>query len=121
METTLYEQLGAENLKLLVNKFYDLVGQDETISALFQTDMELVKHKQTLFLTQFLGGPMLYNEAYGHPRMRMRHAPHRITEEAAIAWLKCMNNAINTLPIDEDFKRTLFNCFPKLAAHMINS
>ena len=121
MNPTIYEQLGAENLALLVEKFYELVLQDETIRHLFQTDMNVVKQKQLLFLTQFLGGPTLYNETFGHPRMRMRHMPHRIDENAAIAWLSCMNQAIDTLDIDEKLKTTLFNCFPKLAAHMINA
>lgn len=121
MNPTLYEQLGAENLALMVNKFYDLVVEDKVISHLFTTDMEIVKQKQTMFLTQFLGGPMLYNNKYGHPRMRMRHMPHKITGEGAMAWLNCMNQAIESLEIDEDLKTTLFNCFPKLAAHMVNS
>ena len=98
-----------------------LVVEDKTISHLFTTDMEVVKKKQALFLTQFLGGPMLYNETYGHPRMRMRHSPHKITGEGAMAWLSCMNRAIEALDIEEDLKTTLFNCFPQLAAHMVNS
>jgi hemoglobin len=64
---------------------------------------------------------MLYNQEYGHPRMRMRHMPHKITGEGAMAWLNCMNQAIEALDIEEDLKTNLFNCFPKLAAHMINS
>ncbi|MFT4758046.1 MAG: hemoglobin [Paraglaciecola sp.] len=121
MNPTLYEQLGAENLQQMVNNFYDLVVEDKEISHLFTTDMEIVKRKQTTFLTQFLGGPMLYNQEYGHPRMRMRHMPHKITGEGAMAWLNCMNQAIEALDIEEDLKTNLFNCFPKLAAHMINS
>lgn len=121
MNPTLYEQLGAKNLQKLVNNFYALVVEEEAISHLFTTDMDVVKKKQTMFLTQFLGGPMLYNQEHGHPRMRMRHMPHKITEEAAVAWLNCMKQAIDTLKIEEDLKITLFNCFPKLAAHMVNS
>ena len=52
--------------------------------------------------------------------MRMRHLPHAITEKAAIDWLKCMKAAIDTLEIDAAFKETLYNCFPRVAAHMIN-
>ncbi len=121
MNPTLYEQLGAENLQQMVNNFYDLVVEDKAISHLFTTDMEVVKQKQTMFLTQFLGGPMLYNQTFGHPRMRMRHMPHKITGEGAMAWLNCMNQAIDKLDIDEELKTTLCNCFPKLAAHMVNS
>lgn len=118
---TIYEHLGAENLELLVNNFYELVQQDETISPLFKTDIEIVKQKQYMFLTQFLGGPRLYSEQYGHPRMRMRHLPHKIDEKAMMAWLQCMSQAIESLPIEEKLKVTLFNCFPRLAMHMVNT
>lgn len=120
MENTIYEKLGAEKLQQMVDTFYELVVEHPTLQPLFKTDMELVRKKQLAFLTQFLGGPLLYNETYGHPMMRMRHLPHAITEEAALAWLLCMKSAINTLEIDADFKETLFNCFPKVAAHMVN-
>jgi hemoglobin len=121
MENTIYQKLGAENLEQLVNKFYELVLENPVISPLFKTDMDLVRKKQIAFLTQFLGGPPMYNQTYGHPRMRMRHLPHKITEAAAVEWLSCMNEAIRSLDIEDDFKATLFNCFPRLAVHMINS
>ena len=120
MRNTIYEKLGAERLQQLVNAFYDLVVEHPALSSLFNTDMELVRKKQMAFLTQFLGGPPLYNQTFGQPMMRARHLPHAITEEAAIAWLLCMKEAIHTLDIEDDFKETLFNCFPKVAAHMVN-
>lgn len=120
MENTIYKALGAENLELLVNEFYDRVQTDPTISHLFKTDIQLVKQKQFLFLTQFLGGPPLYNQTYGHPRMRMRHMPHAIDEKAKDAWLACMKAAIATLPISEELKNIIYNCFPRLANHMMN-
>ena len=121
MENTLYNQLGEENLQKLVHKFYELVVENEVLSPLFNTDMELVIAKQTAFLTQFLGGPPKYNQTYGRPMMRARHLPHKITKKAAMEWLRCMNLAIRTLDITDDFKLTLFNCFPRLATHMVNS
>src|SRR5688572_9076733 len=71
----LYYRLGEENLKLLVDRFYDLVFTNPQISHLFKTDKEVIKKKQELFLTQFLGGPALYSDQYGHPRLRARHLP----------------------------------------------
>lgn len=124
MEETasLYERLGAQNLQLLVDHFYDLVFADERINGLFsKTPKEEIKQKQLLFLTQFLGGPGLYSEQYGHPKMRARHLPHAITESKAIAWLQCMNQAVYKLPIDEALKKELFSCFPQVAFHMVNT
>lgn len=118
---TIYERLGSENLQLLVDNFYQAVLRDETIAPLFQTDISEVKRKQFMFLTQFFGGPLLYAEEFGHPRMRMRHLPHRVTEAGAVAWLMCMKGAIEQLPIPSEFKQEIFQRFPAVAAHMINS
>jgi len=120
-EKSLYERLGSENLNKLVNKFYDLVFEDEMIKDLFKSEKEEIKGKQFLFLTQFLGGPPLYSDVYGHPKMRMRHLPHAITEEKAVAWLKCMHAAIATLEIPDSLKSELFERFPRTAFFMVNS
>ena len=120
MEETLYEKLGEQNLALLVDRFYDRVFADERISHLFKTDKESIKEKQRLFLTQFLGGPDLYSQRYGHPRLRARHLPHPIGEEDAIAWLQCMSLAITSLTIDESLKDELFKRFISTAMFMVN-
>lgn len=118
---TLFKELGPINLRQLVDAFYDLVFDSEKIGPLFQNDKAEIKQKQYMFLTQFLDGPDLYSQHYGHPRMRMRHLPHKITDEAREEWLKCMKEAITSLSIDEDLKARLFNVFPQVAQHMVNS
>ncbi len=117
---TIYERLGAENLSLLVDNFYDAVLQNEKLAPLFTTEIGEVKRKQEMFLTQFFGGPPLYAQEFGHPRLRMRHLPHAIDEDAAIAWLLCMKGAIMSLPIEPVFQNEIFQRFPKVAAHMMN-
>lgn len=118
---TLYDLIGDEKLQQLVQNFYDRVLQDPTIAHLFTTDIEMVKKKQYFFLSQFLGGPQRYNAVFGNPRMRMRHLPHKITNEAKEAWLACMQGAIQELDIEDRLKQALYECFPKLAQHMVNS
>lgn len=118
---TIYERLGDENLKLLVDSFYDKVLQDDRIKDLFQTDIQLVKAKQFMFLSQFFGGPTRYSEKYGHPKLRMRHLPHKVTLDGASAWLECMAEAIALLPIEKSFKEEIFMRFPHAARHMVNS
>jgi hemoglobin len=118
--STPYDRLGPENLKLLVERFYDLVFDNPDIAHLFKTDKDIIKEKQRLFLTQFLGGPPLYSEQFGHPRLRARHMPHPISQEHAVAWLSCMSAAISSLPIDQDFKDDLFKRFVPTAMFMVN-
>jgi len=121
MQPTLYDRLGAENLRMMVDRFYDLVFEHEQIAHLFKSDKAEIKEKQRLFLTQFLGGPPLYSEKHGHPRLRARHMPHTIREQDAVAWLSCMSAAINSLSIDEALKDELFQRFVPTAMFMVNT
>lgn len=118
---TLYSKIGEQRLNELVDHFYELVFQSPVIQHLFQTDKEEIKRKQVLFLTQFLGGPQLYTNEFGHPKMRMRHMPHVIDHAAKEEWLRCMRQAIVQLEMDESLKSALYNCFPQLAQHMVNA
>jgi hemoglobin len=120
MQPTLFERLGEENLRLLVDRFYDRVFNHEQIAHLFKTDKQVIKEKQRLFLTQFLGGPPLYTNQYGHPQLRARHMPHPIHEEDAVAWLSCMASAISSLDIEETIKDELFKRFVPTAMFMVN-
>lgn len=117
---TLYESIGDDNLAKLVDEFYSLVQLNAVLSPLFKGDFEIIKEKQFLFLSQFLGGPQRYTAKFGHPRMRMRHLRHAIDEQAMNEWLDCMKQAIETLPLDNSVKEALYACFPPVARHMVN-
>ena len=120
--TSLYERIGGDPaLRLLTDRFYDLVFEHELIARLFKSDKDVIKEKQRLFLTQFLGGQQLYSDIHGHPMMRARHIPHTITEDDAIAWLQCMSGAIGELPISKELKDELFDRFPRTAFFMVNT
>ena len=112
---TFYEILGKEKIAELVFHFYALVYEDPILSDLFQNDIAEVRDKQFRFLCQFLGGPPLYIETYGPPKMRMRHLPFVITHEKKDAWLACMNKAITQLNLDERLSQELYSCFVPLA------
>lgn len=120
MLPTIFDRLGEANIQLLVDRFYDLVFQDEQISHLFKTDKNVIKEKQRLFLTQFFGGPALYSNQYGHPKLRARHLPHPITQDDAVAWLSCMSRAIKSLSIEESLKDEIFKGFIPTAMFMVN-
>jgi hemoglobin len=84
-------------------------------------DIELVKEKQFRFLSQLLARPPLYNEKFGHPRMRMRQFPHRIDETEKNEWLKLMKEAVWTLNLEEENIKALYSCFPSVTKHMQNA
>ncbi|MBL7839104.1 MAG: globin [Cyclobacteriaceae bacterium] len=117
---TIFERLGEQNIKLLVDQFYDLVFSDPQISRLFKTDKALIKEKQRMFLTQFFGGPQLYSQQYGHPQLRARHLPHPISDDDAVAWLSCMSRALKDLPVEEALKDEIFKRLVPTAMFMVN-
>lgn len=117
---TLYTKIGPDKLQELVDNFYDLVLGDSKIKHLFDLENTQIREKQYKFLTQFLGGPQLYTQDFGHPKMRARHMPHVIDEAAKDEWLKCMRIAIDKTGFEKDLGDALYNCFPQVAAHMMN-
>lgn len=120
MDKTLYEQFGEDNIKKLVEHFYDLVFEHPQLSPLFKTDKDLIKEKQFLFLTQFFGGPDLYSQRYGHPRLKARHLPHPIGKIEVEAWLQCMALAFTKIEAEESLKDMMFQKLVPPAFFMAN-
>lgn len=99
---SLYSEIGGqETIDQLVNAFYPRVYAEDELIPLFQGDMEEIKRKQRLFLSQFLGGPSLYSQEFGPPAMRQRHLPFEITPTRAQSWLRCMKEAFQEIGLDE--------------------
>lgn len=116
-----YEVLGGdETLSRLVQAFYARVAQDPELAPLFPGDLTETAEKQRRFLTQFLGGPPLYTEAHGHPRLRARHLPFPITPGRARAWLKNMAAAMDEIGLVGPERDALFQRLAHTAVHMVN-
>ena len=95
VEASLFEQVGGEAFFVqLVDAFYEVVAGDETLRPMYPEDLAESRRHLTLFLIQYWGGPGTYQAERGHPRLRMRHAPFRITKSARDAWLSAMNGAL---------------------------
>lgn len=116
-----YKELGEDKLYKMIDRFYGYVKEDPRINHLFPGDWEETAYKQKLFQTQFLGGPNVYIEKYGHPMMKMRHMPFRITPSARDAWLENMERAMNDVEIDEELKKYMMARYEMTANHMVNS
>ncbi|MFT3923653.1 MAG: group II truncated hemoglobin [Myxococcales bacterium] len=72
------------------------------------------------FLSGWLGGPQLYMERRGHPRLRARHLPFRIDSAARDGWMLCMRQALDECTGDLLLKEQLRGSFQRLADHMRN-
>jgi hemoglobin len=118
---TIYERIGgAETIRAIVESFYPRVQQHPDLAPLFPDDIHPVMDKQYLFLTQFFGGPPLYSEQYGHPRLRARHLPFPITPRRAQAWLSCMSKALDDAGIEGSVREEIWSRLLYTAHHMIN-
>ena len=104
------EQGGIENIRTLVESFYDIMETDPKaapIRALHPADLTASREKLFMFLTGWTGGPQLYIERYGHPRLRQRHMPFVIGEAERDQWMYCMISAMHSMKLDEKLTQKL--------------
>jgi len=123
-ELSHYALLGGEPaVKQLVDRFYDLMDtmpESYEIRQIHPKDLQSSRDKLFLFLSGWLGGPPLYVEKYGHPRLRARHLPYPIDESARDQWLLCMNQALDEQVDNALLKQQLKTSFAKTADFMRN-
>jgi len=123
-DITLYELLGGEPaVHALVDRFYDLMDAlPEAAPLRAMHPVELSRSRQRLFefLSGWLGGPGLYMERHGHPRLRSRHTPFPIDQAATDQWMLCMRQALVEQIPDDGLRLTLEGAFRHLAGHMRN-
>lgn len=120
--TTPYEALGGESeVRRLVDDFYDRVDRDyPTLRAMLPRDDSTSRQKLYEFLSGWLGGPNLYIERRGHPRLRMRHLPFPIGDDEASQWYRCMQETLDELEITGELRRYLDERFFTTAQWMRN-
>lgn len=108
----IYLKMGRENIFHMLADFYQELGKSE-IKGLFPPDLEAASRKSALFFVTLLGGPPLYAETYGPPRMRARHLPFEIDEAARRIWLDCFNRVLQDAPVKYGFPAEHLDGFKK--------
>ena len=123
-EATLYQLMGGEKgLRALVNRFYDVMDaapEATKIRAFHAKSLKQSREKLFLFLSGWSGGPQLYVEKFGHPRLRMRHMPFSIGTVERDQWLWCMHKALDESQIDPRAVEFLKTRFAEVADFMRN-
>lgn len=126
-----YELLGKEEgIKTLVSDFYHIMETDHRAKDCLKVHSlgedgkipSIVHEKLIDFLTQWTGGPTLFQSKYGHPRMRQRHAHVKIGPKEKGQWLYCMNKALGKHPkaLSMKQKRIFLNSCKALATRIQN-
>lgn len=122
--TTAYAALGGETgVRSLVDRFYDLmdtVPEYYGIRKLHPADLQSSNDKLFWFLSGWLGGPQLFVERFGHPRLRARHLPYAIGIAERDQWMACMVQAMEEEGIDEGLREVLRLAFAQTADWMRN-
>ena len=127
-KSTFYELLGGneagiENIRLLVETFYDTMDSDPKaaeLRAIHKPDLTEAREKLFMFLTGWTGGPQLYIERYGHPRLRGRHMPFSIGETERDQWMYCMISAMHKIGLKEPVLTKLATQLYEVADFMRN-
>ena len=109
---------GAEGIQRLVERFYALMDElpeARTIRALHPIDLTNAKQRLFMFLSGWSGGPQLYAERFGHPRLRQKHQAFSIGEAERDAWMLCMNGALEDIVAEAATRLQLTQAFFKTA------
>jgi len=121
---TPYDLIGGEKqVRTLVDCFYDLMDEDPDyfgIRKLHPTSLDGSRDKLFKFLMGWLGGPPLYEQEYGHPRLRARHLPYAIASAERDQWMQCMVRAMAETGIDPVLQKRLAQSFFQTADWMRN-
>ncbi|MCK5829988.1 MAG: group II truncated hemoglobin [Methylococcales bacterium] len=124
LNRTPYELMGGEaTVLLLVDKFYlymDTLPEAKNVRKVHAESLAGAKSKLFKFLSGWLGGPDLFVQEYGHPRLRQRHFPFAIGQLERDQWMLCMNKAMGELSMNLELKANLLESLDQLATHMIN-
>lgn len=119
---TPYDEIGGdETVRALSDAFYDVIEEESpTLRAMLPASTKNTRKKFAMYLSGWLGGPPLYEERWGHPRLRMRHLPFPIGSAEAEEWMRCMRIAMKRTGVGEPLRSFLDERLASLALHMRN-
>ncbi|RHW27698.1 globin [Nocardioides immobilis] len=120
---TFYEEIGGfETFRRIVARFYEGVADDEVLRPLYpDEDLGPAEERFLLFLVQYWGGPTTYSERRGHPRLRMRHAPFPVDQQARDRWLSHFRAALDSVDLTPEQDAQFWAYVTHAATFMINT
>jgi hemoglobin len=123
-QPSVFELIGGDHkIRELVDRFYDLMDLEPEfagIRAMHPTPLDSSRDKLYWFLSGWMGGPSLYIERFGHPRLRARHLPYAIASGERDQWLRCMAWAMQDVSIEQELQMRLMQSFYQTADWMRN-
>ena len=121
---TLYEAIGGDDtVRKLTHRFYELMDtlpEAKNCRALHPRSLEASERKLHEYLTDYLGGPPIYVEKYGHPRLRSRHFGAAIGPVERDEWILCFRRAMEETIEHPKLREIIWAPIERLAFHMQN-
>ncbi len=114
---------GEQGIHKLVERFYELMDElpeARAIRALHPADLSNAKSRLFMFLSGWLGGPKLYEDRFGHPKLRQKHISFPIGDAERDAWMLCMTRALGDVIADAALRIQLTQSFFKTADFLRN-
>ena len=105
-DTSFHAAGGEQGIRQLIDDFYAAMESDSRfarINAMHPPNRAVTRDKLARFICGWLGGPKLYNQAYGRISIPAAHEHLDITQVEHDQWLTCMAAAIARQPFDTAF------------------
>lgn len=120
---TVWSQVGGtETFERITRRFYEGVRADPLLAPMYpDEDWEGAIWRLRTFLEQYWGGPTTYSEQRGHPRLRMRHVPFRVTPAARDRWLLHMHAALDEAQLPPMHDVAFRDYIDRAAQAMVNT
>ncbi|MBU43910.1 MAG: bacitracin resistance protein BacA [Spirochaetaceae bacterium] len=119
----IYSVLGEQGIRDLLRAHYRKLAQSK-ISFLFPSEEEplmAAADKSADFFIQLMGGPPLFVQKHGPPRMRARHMPFEVTEDGRKEWLRCFQEALDEQSFPAEYREAFDDFLESFSAWMVNS
>jgi hemoglobin len=114
--------VGSEGFERLIAAFYRRVAEDEILRPLYPPgDLAPAARRLRLFLEQYFGGPPIYTQERGHPRLRARHLRFRIDQAARDRWVALMKAALDEVGFAPGIATVMCDYFEMAATFLMNT
>ncbi len=121
---SLYSRLGGEQvLRQFVDQLYAFMDDSAEVAhvrEMHSADLSYAADRLFMFLSGMLGGPPLYMDAFGHPRLRRKHMHFPIGDEERDQWLLCAQHAADQLAVETSVRAELMDELTRMADHLRN-
>ncbi len=124
-DESIYMKMGAERgLQQFVNALYDEMDslpEVKQVRDMHPEDLSYARDRLYKFLSGMFGGPALYMQEFGHPRLRRKHLHFAIGNAERDQWLLCAQKAAESVGLNAMTRDALMAELGSMANHLRNT